>query len=386
MKSVVLKTQGSASLKDNVITVFGMNTFNCLEPVTVCISDSCKVEGFLSKPGQGSGRNLGDRQFYFVNGRPVDMPKISKLVNELYKGANSRQYPIAIMNFTIPTRECDVNVTPDKRKVFFSDECSILQTLREGLQQIYSPSNASYSVNKVEQPTEVDSFGFCSPRDKSHVLVEQLYPDGRKSTEILNEQQIAEGNTASKTVDLHIQTSGALERSVPNNENVKGKDFTLRAHDDKKSDGFSKFICRKSIIPLNIPTEQNCPSPSRMIEKSVSESGESEGHPRCIQSSLNKFVTVSKRKFESICTPLSEVPLLRNQSLHSNSAMHARHTRSPVKHHLIDDFAEVSKNETFECLRADKVFKEIENPLSSEGNSNGRLGEVCGCLLISIFN
>lgn len=82
VKSVVLKTQGSSSLKDNIITVFGMNIYNCLEPVAICKSDSCKVEGFLSKPGQGSGRNLGDRQYFFVNDRPVDLPKVSKLVNE----------------------------------------------------------------------------------------------------------------------------------------------------------------------------------------------------------------------------------------------------------------------------------------------------------------
>lgn len=95
---MVLKTQGSGSLKDNIVTLFGMSTFNCLEPVSIDVSECCKVDGFLSKSGQGCGRNMGDRQFFFVNGRPVDMPKVTKLVNELYRGANSQQHPIAIMN------------------------------------------------------------------------------------------------------------------------------------------------------------------------------------------------------------------------------------------------------------------------------------------------
>ncbi|KAK1354179.1 DNA mismatch repair protein PMS2 [Heracleum sosnowskyi] len=111
-KSVVLKTQGSGSLKDNIITVFGMDTFSCLEPISLCISGGCKLDGFLSKSGHGSGRYMSDRQFLFVNGRPVDMPKVGKIVNELYKGANSRQFPIAILDFTLPSRACDVNVTP----------------------------------------------------------------------------------------------------------------------------------------------------------------------------------------------------------------------------------------------------------------------------------
>ena len=71
------------------------------------------------------------------------MPKVCKLVNELFKDANSRQYPIAIMNFIIPTRVCVADVTPDKRKILFSDESLILQSLREGLQQICSSSNAN---------------------------------------------------------------------------------------------------------------------------------------------------------------------------------------------------------------------------------------------------
>jgi hypothetical protein len=48
------------------------------------------------------------------------------------------------------------HVTPDKRKniYLFSDESSILLAMREALEEIYSPSNACYSVNKVEEHTE----------------------------------------------------------------------------------------------------------------------------------------------------------------------------------------------------------------------------------------
>ncbi|XP_019257845.1 PREDICTED: DNA mismatch repair protein PMS1-like [Nicotiana attenuata] len=151
-KSVVLKTQGSGSLKDNIITVFGMSTFTCLEPLKVCTSDGCTVEGFISKRGYGSGRNMGDRQYFFVNGRPVDMPKVGKLVNELYRGANSRQYPIAIMDFTIPPRAFDVNITPDKRKIFLSDEGSILHSLREALEKDHVVDE-KYNFERLSQST-----------------------------------------------------------------------------------------------------------------------------------------------------------------------------------------------------------------------------------------
>ncbi|KAK4407020.1 DNA mismatch repair protein PMS1 [Sesamum angolense] len=178
VRSVVLKTQGSGSLQDNIITVFGTSTFSCLEPVTLSISDGCVVEGFISKSGYGSGRNIGDRQFFFVNGRPVDMPKVGKLVNELYRGANSRQYPIAIMSFSVPTRAYDVNVTPDKRKIFFSDESSILQSLREALEKIYSSNQASYLVNRIDEHSDDKLASNIYPQhERSQSPSKHLLPD-----------------------------------------------------------------------------------------------------------------------------------------------------------------------------------------------------------------
>lgn len=37
-----------------------------------------KVEGYVSKVGAGVGRSDNDRQFFFINGRPFDLPKVCK--------------------------------------------------------------------------------------------------------------------------------------------------------------------------------------------------------------------------------------------------------------------------------------------------------------------
>lgn len=388
-KSVVLNTQGSDSLKDNIITVFGMNTFTCLEPVTICMSDDCKVDGFLSKPGQGSGRNLGDRQYYFVNGRPVDMPKVSKLVNEIYKGANSRQYPIAIMNFTVPTRACDVNVTPDKRKIFFSDESSILLALREGLEKIYSPSNACYSVNKFEEHAKaVDSSQLCSTREKSHMLAEQLSANGRDCEEIQMDEHMSVGSNPLIPVEIKSQPLHVGERLIHNiDEKFTAKDFTLRVHGTNKVASPVKSNFRQLTTRLNSVTDQNAPSSSTVVEKGIAENRDSKG-PLCfVQSNLNKFVTVNKRKHEDISSALSEVPVLRNQApqcqlKQNNSGMHAAVISFPVNHHQIDDSGEVSEIEPPKCRREDTIFNKIKNSFCSRGTTDdGKFGEVCSSKL-----
>ncbi|XP_048337185.2 DNA mismatch repair protein PMS1 [Ziziphus jujuba] len=368
VKSVVLKTQGSGSLKDNIITLFGMNTFNCLQPLTLCISDGCEVDGFVSKPGQGNGRNIGDRQFFYVNGRPVDMPKITKLVNELYRSANSQQHPVAILNFTVPTRACDVNVTPDKRKVFFSDENTILHALREGLQQIYSSSNACYAVNKAEELTmETGRSQLCSPHQKSHVVVKPLSKDESSPEEVQDEDGNLEVQSHVKTVETDVKDTHIIE-SV-SGDNIM-RDFALGVHSINKGEDTSQLMTHND----SIISSQNTISFSKMVKDSYS-------HSSVVQSSLDKFVTVNKRKHECISTILSEVPVLRNQTLQfqsksSNFEDNAAVSRSPSPQQ-VEDSAKVEMLSKMPVLRNQTLQFQSENRNDKSKFAVSRFASPC---------
>lgn len=355
VKSVVLKTQGSGSLKDNIITLFGISIFNCLEPLSLRISDSCKVEGFLSKPGQGSGRNLGDRQFFFVNSRPVDMPKVTKLVNELYRGSNSQQHPIAIMNFTVPTGACDVNVTPDKRKVFFSDESSILQ--------------ARYSVNKVEEPIDLETSELCSPEQKSYTALKPLSKNKTVHEEVHNEECVTADDITVKTVGDGAEDIYDVERLAFCS---KTRDFALRVHGIKKADDSTQLTTHVDGISAG---RRALPLP-KIVENGTASNKDSSSCSSSIQTLLNRYITVSKRKHENIGMLLSEMPVLRNQthqsqSKNSNSDMNAAVSRSPVNLHEFDHSSEADEREASKYLKADMTFNRIVNPLSSGGRTNG---------------
>ena len=302
-RSVVLKTQGNGSLKENIIMVFGTSTFSCLQPLALNISDSCMVEGFVSKPGYGSGRNIGDRQFFFVNGRPVDMPKVGKLVNELYRGANSRQYPIVIMNFSVPTVAYDVNVTPDKRKIFFSDETSILKSLRDALEKVYSSNEASYSVNRVDELNESDhGINVQFMHEGSQTPSKQLLPDRGMVPEEREDKLYTKSDGIPPTVTDNLrelssekmkQTSGGLPLRVHSNQKIN-----LSVTPDKQ---ITDRIDKHTYLPSTL-TKKGSPCSEKLL-----------GCSSTVQMSLNKFVTVNKRKHESVETALSEVPLLRSE-------------------------------------------------------------------------
>ncbi|KAK6120212.1 hypothetical protein DH2020_046118 [Rehmannia glutinosa] len=345
VRSVVLKTQGSGSLKENIITVFGTSTFSCLEPVRLSISDGCVVEGFVSKSGNGSGRNIGDRQFFFVNDRPVDMPKVGKLVNELYRGANSKQYPIAIMNFSVPTRAYDVNVTPDKRKIFFSDETSMLQSLREALEKIYSSNQVSYSVNRIDELNE----DMLTSNERSQWPSKNLFADSGVVHEERDDKLCANGGNILTTAQSNIRDSCGTEMIQRSGACSVIEEFALEFHGNQKNK-FSASPDKEIIDLVSDKTDKHAVLQSRSTQKGTVIRINALGHSSTVQMSLDKFVNVNKRKHESVETALSEVPLLRSgpptcRLKENNSSKCTASPRSPNNCAEVDDSNKIKSTE-----------------------------------------
>uniref|UniRef100_A0A0D9VHR0 DNA mismatch repair protein S5 domain-containing protein n=1 Tax=Leersia perrieri TaxID=77586 RepID=A0A0D9VHR0_9ORYZ len=301
-KMVVLRTQGSSSLKDNIITVFGLNTFKCLQPFTVTISEGCQVDGFLSKPGPGTGRNSGDRQFFYVNGRPVDMPKVSKLVNELYRSSNAKQYPVAVLNFSIPTTSYDVNVAPDKRKIFFSSEHTILLSLRESIENIYCPQQCSFSINHIEDPEmEKDPPVDGSDEDMALTVKENVsspeYDDDSDETD--NDDEVSPENQKLPSSVTKTVAIGSTSRDVN----------SLPRTSPAQVDRSAWFSANRHEQPKKLSTQvKSYPAQANNVRTGLAAKSSPSS---TVQSSLMNFLSQNKRKHEDSCNLISEAPVLR---------------------------------------------------------------------------
>ena len=98
--------------------VFGAKLLSELTALRATSDDGrYAIHGFISRPRAGDGRRSGDRQYLYVNGRPVDFPRLSRLLNEQYRAATARSecFPVAFVDVRAPTHTYDINVTPDKR-------------------------------------------------------------------------------------------------------------------------------------------------------------------------------------------------------------------------------------------------------------------------------
>ena len=139
-------------MRDNIVTVLGAASANALQPFNAQLLGTCTAAGFVSSPAVGSGRSSSDRQYFYVNGRPVDLPRVSKTLNEVYRAFNPAQFPAAVLDFRLPADAYDVNVTPDKRRVMLHAEDELLTALHDALMAAYDPSRCTLAVGKAAVP------------------------------------------------------------------------------------------------------------------------------------------------------------------------------------------------------------------------------------------
>eukprot|EP00550_Attheya_septentrionalis_P011813 CAMPEP_0198304578 /NCGR_PEP_ID=MMETSP1449-20131203/57472_1 /TAXON_ID=420275 /ORGANISM="Attheya septentrionalis, Strain CCMP2084" /LENGTH=1167 /DNA_ID=CAMNT_0044007103 /DNA_START=237 /DNA_END=3740 /DNA_ORIENTATION=+ len=109
-----------------------------------------KIDGLVSLPGSSSR----DLQFFSVNGRPVELPKLSRALGEIWRTfgeSNGKKRPACVLALTLPNHMYDVNLNPDKRDVLLSRESLICDALREALRQLWSShTDGTFAANEVE--------------------------------------------------------------------------------------------------------------------------------------------------------------------------------------------------------------------------------------------
>jgi hypothetical protein len=89
-RTTVVCTQGKPTVRENIQAVYGAQVLSTLEPLEA-ESEGFRLQGFVSSAVKNKNKGNGDRQFLYINGRPVDLPKAVKVINECYKYVASCQ-------------------------------------------------------------------------------------------------------------------------------------------------------------------------------------------------------------------------------------------------------------------------------------------------------
>ncbi|XP_055602995.1 mismatch repair endonuclease PMS2 [Uranotaenia lowii] len=181
-KTIIMSTQGTGTVIDNISTVFGSKQTLELVPLKPAIGRNGKIidlnesdfddsisltqeemdnlnlsrytiDGYISSCAHGSGRSSKDRQFFYVNSRPCEPKQIIKMVNETYHKYNPSQNPFVYLNLKMQRSEVDVNLTPDKRQILVNNEKILLLALKKSLLKTYGNIPSTYKMQNLDLST-----------------------------------------------------------------------------------------------------------------------------------------------------------------------------------------------------------------------------------------
>ena len=126
-----LRTSGNGKLKDVIYNIYGRDIAANLLEIDYEKS-GLRITGYLGKPVI----TRGNRNFenFFVNGRYVKSPMISKSLEDAYKDFTMQhKFPFAVLHFHVDGETIDVNVHPTKMELRFQRQQDVYNTVFEGV-------------------------------------------------------------------------------------------------------------------------------------------------------------------------------------------------------------------------------------------------------------
>ncbi|KAF2024652.1 DNA mismatch repair protein MutL [Setomelanomma holmii] len=203
-KTIAFSTNANSSTRDNISNVYGAKTITALIPLDLEFemdpsnrpgaiqsarnwstqedigSRNVKIVGHISRPVVGEGRQTPDRQMFFVNSRPCNLPQVAKAFNEVYKSYNITQSAFIFANIQLDTNAYDVNVSPDKRTILLHDQTTLLESLKEALLSLFERHDQSVPQAQLPARKSVTA-AFKTPTLVPRDSTESSFADDRSA-------------------------------------------------------------------------------------------------------------------------------------------------------------------------------------------------------------
>ena len=188
-KKEKIHTSGNGNLMDTIYQIYGRQIASNLLAVEK-ETDLLKVSGFIGNSNVARG-NRSLENFY-INGRYIKSPLLSKSVEEGYVGyLMQHQYPFSVLMITTKEASVDVNVHPTKQEVRFDDEMAIADIFKslifERLHQREDIAEVTLDENVQAAPlrktTENDATDpgsesiTCEPESKKEETIIEVAPE-----------------------------------------------------------------------------------------------------------------------------------------------------------------------------------------------------------------
>lgn len=217
-----LRTSGSGKLKDVIYQVYGRDVAANLLDIDY-EKGGLRISGYLGKPVI----TRGNRNFenFFVNGRYVKSPMISKSLEDAYRDFTMQhKFPFAVLHFHVDGEEIDVNVHPTKMELRFQRQQEVYNTVFEGVhRRLLEPE----LIQKAEVPDPVTVPEASAPEKKPE---ERVKPG--ESPFLLKPKSAVKPETAAATYAAPANVPAASPAAGPAASPAVEAPDTQEAHDE----------------------------------------------------------------------------------------------------------------------------------------------------------
>lgn len=215
-----LFSAGDNSLLNAVYVVYGKDYARHMRPVSYQ-KDGISITG-LASVGTAARANR-NYQSFFVNGRYIKSPMITRALEEAYKNQIMiGKYPVAVLNIETSPSLTDINVHPTKLEVKFSNEGEIYRSV------FYAVSNALYAeanVPRIEHTKKAENKeGFAA-------MAENL-PNNVKEN---NAAKRIESGTRPETPSYNPRKNPFLNSSEPEKSGAVSENAVNKEADKKEN-------------------------------------------------------------------------------------------------------------------------------------------------------
>lgn len=168
-KKEKIHTSGNGNLMDTIYQIYGRQIASNLLAVEK-ETDLLTVCGFIGNSNVARG-NRSLENFY-INGRYIKSPLLSKAVEEGYVGyLMQHQYPFCVLQITTKEASVDVNVHPTKQEVRFDDEIAIADIFKT---LVFERLHQREDIAEVTLDEEIEKE---KEKEKSKPVAEERTPE-----------------------------------------------------------------------------------------------------------------------------------------------------------------------------------------------------------------
>lgn len=150
-----LSTSGNGSLKDILYHIYGRDIAANLLPIEA-ERNGMKISGYVAKPYISRGNRSFEH--YFVNGRYIKSPIITKAIEEAYKTfVMIHKFPFVAIYLTVDSKLLDVNVHPRKMEMRYSRGDELYKFIFEEIRYVLLQKELIPEVSQTAARKKADS-------------------------------------------------------------------------------------------------------------------------------------------------------------------------------------------------------------------------------------